>query len=170
VLVSKGCEKFGNIRQKMEDAMTMNIEERLQNLEDIVEITRLKARYCDAVDCGWDRPLNDANGVASLFTPDGVWEAGKYGRAEGREAIRELFKTSLYPFAFHRISNPSVKVDGDTATGKWHILVAHIIEGQSVWVGGVYNDRFVRTEEGWRFKELNVTIAFTGEQNWQVEK
>jgi hypothetical protein len=150
--------------------MTTILEQRLHVMEDVLAITELKARYCVAADCGWDRPLNDADGMAALFVPDGVWEAGGYGRAEGREAIRELFKSSLYPFGFHTVSNPDIKVSGDTATGKWHMLVAHIVDGHSSWLGAIHNDEYVRTPEGWRLKTVKVTIAFTGDQPWEVVK
>jgi hypothetical protein len=146
----------------------MTMEERLQVLEDVLAIKELKARYCDAADCGWSRPLNDADGMASLFVTEGVWDAGGYGRAEGRDAIRELFRTSLYPFAFHMVTNPAIKVSGDTATGKWHMLVAHIIDERSLWIGAIHNDEYVRTPDGWKFKAVRITLAFTGEQHWQV--
>ena len=148
----------------------MTMEERLQVLEDVQAITELKALYCDAADCGWARPLNDADGLASLFVPEGVWEAGGYGRAEGRDAIRELFRTSLYPFAFHMVTNPIIKVSGDTAIGKWHMLVAHIIDEHSLWIGAIHNDEYVRTPYGWKFKAVKIALAFTGEQQWQVAK
>ena len=61
------------------------LERRLQRLEDIEEISKLKARYCNFVDGGWDRPTHDYDGVASIFTDDGVWEAIPTIRAETRE-------------------------------------------------------------------------------------
>ena len=51
--------------------------ERLQTLEDITEIARLKAAYCEAVDGGWDRRTHRGEEVAALFVDDGVWDAGK---------------------------------------------------------------------------------------------
>jgi SnoaL-like domain len=97
--------------------MGMTVEQRLQILEDIQAITELKASYCNAADGGWDRPSHDADKVASLFVEGGVWDAGEIGRGEGREAIRALFNGfKRFPFAFHRVSNPVIKVQGDTAT------------------------------------------------------
>lgn len=153
--------------------MSMTMEQQLQVLVDIQEITNLKASYCNAADCGWERPSNDADTIASLFVTDGVWDAGSFGKAEGREAIRQKFKADLYPLGFHNISNPIVKVDGDTATGQWHVLAPCIYnpaDNQSIWIAGIYNDEFVRTPEGWKFKKLHVTIAFTGTnaQGWDV--
>jgi hypothetical protein len=152
--------------------MGMTVEQRLQILEDIQAITELKASYCNAADGGWDRPSHDADKVASLFVEGGVWDAGEIGRGEGREAIRALFNGfKRFPFAFHRVSNPVIKVQGDTATGEWHVLVPITFEGnQDIWAGGIYNDQFVRTPEGWKFKSLRFTRAFTSKnaQGWKV--
>jgi hypothetical protein len=140
------------------------LEKRLRLLEDIEEISKLKARYCNYVDGGWDRLTHDYDGVASIFTEDGIWEAGNRPelRGETREGIREYFKAAQnISLAFHRITNPIIEVNGDTATGNWHVLVALTHpNGESVWIGGVYNDDFVRTGEGWKFKKLSFTFAF----------
>jgi len=34
----------------------------------------------------------DADGIASLFTEDAVWESPALGRFEGRDAIRNFFR------------------------------------------------------------------------------
>ena len=147
--------------------MSTSLEARLGILEDVQAISELKAVYCNAADGGWDRPTHDADAVASLFVEDAVWDAGEAGRGDGREGIRALFKSfQRLPFAFHRVSNPIIKVDGDTATGEWHLLLAiSFSEKEEVWVGGIYNDEFVRTPQGWRFKSLQFTAAF---QNTRV--
>jgi hypothetical protein len=62
---------------------TQELEKRLQTLEDIETIKRLKARYCAMCDAGYD-----SDGLAGLFTEDAVWDGGSFGRFEGREAIR----------------------------------------------------------------------------------
>lgn len=152
----------------------MALEERLQIQEDIQEIIRLKASYCNAADCGWSRPSPDGDMVAKLFVPEGVWNGGAFGQAAGHEAIRALF-TSLkdISFAFHCITNPIIKVNGDEATGTWHLLSpGTMAANQSIWIGGTYNDEFVRTPEGWKLKNLSLTVAFTGthEQGWDVSK
>ncbi len=145
----------------MTEKLTM--AQRLRRLEDIDAIQKLKARYCNYCDGGWDRPTHDYDGVASLFVEDGLWDARPLAPlAQGREAIRDLFKGfQAAPFAVHYVTNPIIEVDGDTATGQWHLLLA-ITQGddqQAFWVIGIYNDEFVRTPEGWRFKALRFTPA-----------
>jgi hypothetical protein len=154
--------------------MKATVEERLRIQEDIIEIAQLKAAYCRNADCGWNRSRPDAEGVAALFIEDGVWEAGSFGRAEGRKGIFELFTTSRDAFGLHCISNPVIKVNGDEATGEWNLICPGIVGpgNLQIWIGGTYTDRFVRTAEGWRFKHLKVTIAFTSvnEKGFDVNK
>jgi SnoaL-like protein len=51
------------------------IERRLQALEDAEAIRNLKARYAALCDHQYD-----ADGIASLFTEDAVWESPALGR------------------------------------------------------------------------------------------
>lgn len=152
--------------------MKTTVEQRLQALEDIQEIAHLKAYYCNAADCGWDRPHCDSDAVASLFVEDGVWDAGVMGRYGGREEIRAMFKSlTNFKVDFHIIGNPIIKVNGDTATGQWHGLFPLVKgdEDQAMWIAGVYNDEFVRTPHGWKFKQLSLTLAFTGKSDHTFE-
>jgi hypothetical protein len=149
------------------------LHRRLQNLEDIMEITRLKAAYCDAVDGGWDRRTHNGEAVASLFVDDGVWDVGGgAGRGEGHGGIVNLIDSfQRMPFAFHRVSNPVIHVNGDQATGKWHVI-AYLCQpdGTPVMFFGVYNDQFVRTPQGWKFKSLGCSTAtLTGlHEGWSM--
>ncbi len=100
----------------------MNLEElknRLETLEVVEAIKKLKARYCQCAD------ERDAAGFANLFTEDGVFEGGTFGRGQGRAGIvtflRGVQQQSL-PFALHYVMNPIIEVQGDTATGQWYLL------------------------------------------------
>jgi SnoaL-like domain len=136
---------------------------RLQNLEDIMEISRLKAAYCEAVDGGWDRRTHNGEAVASLFVEDGVWDAGRIGgRGEGRQGIIDIINSfQRMPFALHRVTNPDIRINGDEATGKWHII-AYLSQpdGTPVMFMGTYRDKFVRTPQGWKFKQLGGKAAY----------
>lgn len=134
--------------------MSKTIEERLKVLEDIQEITKLKASYWNYCDggSGWGHPSHDYNGIAELFVEDGVFEVVRGPRFEGREAIRAFFKAQqAIPFAIHCGMNPIVEVKGDMATGQWHLILP-ITQAddpkQACWCFAVYNDEFVRTQDG----------------------
>ena len=118
---------------------------------DYIEIQNLVAKYPYALDSGAD------NGYmyADLFAPD-----GSFGRAQGREAIalmgRDHFKEQGPNYARHFQANAIIEpTPGGGATGKQYI--ANIYFGEDgkptvVGTGGHYEDVYVKTPNGWRFK------------------
>ncbi len=144
--------------------MKTSIEERLQIQEDIQEIIKLKAEYCRNADVGWDRGKPNAKVIESLFVEDGVWDASTYGGGDlcrGRKEIFEFFDSGRNFFGIHYAINPIIQVNGDKATGQWQLFCPGTAGEDYLWIGAIYDDRFVRTPEGWRFEEIKVTIAFT---------
>lgn len=143
------------------------IEKRLRTLEDIEAIKRLKARYCAYCDDHYD-----AEAIAGLFTEDGVWDGGLFGRYEGSEAIRAFFQgaSQMIPFALHYVMNPIIEVEGERARGTWYLFQACTFgEGsQAVWGAARYNEEYVRVGGEWKFQHLTVTSSFWTpyEQGW----
>jgi len=145
----------------------VSMVDRVRVLTDLGEIRDLKARYCRLVDSGYSTAGDDANAFADLFASDGVWEAAGE-RIVGRNAIRERAARSRR-FRFHLASNPIVDVDGDSATGRWHALVAITgSDGLAAWLAGTYDDTFVRTSDGWRFEHVRFSVAFNApyDEGW----
>jgi hypothetical protein len=155
-----------------EDGSPMTSETRLQRLEDRQAIANLKARYVDAADGGWTgERAHDGDTIASLFVEDGVWDAGEMGRGVGHAGIRAYFAAvDGFPLVFHHTSSARILVEGDLARGRWHVMVPLIDDGVSKLLIGIYDDRFVRTPEGWKFVELRFTPASTIDlpAGWQV--
>jgi hypothetical protein len=150
----------------------MTSETRLQRLEDRHAIANLKARYVDAADGGWTgESAHDGDTIASLFVEEGVWDAGEMGRGVGHAGIRAYFAAAEdFPLVFHHTSSARIHVEGDEASGRWHVMVPLIDGGVSKLLIGIYDDRFVRTPEGWKFRELRFTPAATIDlpAGWQV--
>lgn len=145
--------------------MRSTLEERIQAIEDVQEITNLKARYLKGCNGGWDRPSHDADLVASTFAQDGSWEAQGFARLNGRDAIRNAFRgfAELAPFAFHTVSNPYIEVTGERAFGEWHLTeVFTDAQGREFWAGGVYSDHFVRVDDHWLIASLSLAYAYSG--------
>jgi hypothetical protein len=62
----------------------------------------------------------------------------------------------------HLVSNPEIEVDGDTATARWGLVDTVIIQKADLVVRGasVYEDRYVRTAEGWRIQHTGYKRLF----------
>ncbi|WP_051361728.1 nuclear transport factor 2 family protein [Solimonas soli] len=144
--------------------MDKTLEQRVQALEDQQAIVRLKARYVNLNDGGWGGVGTHrfAAEVADMFVEDGVWDGRpNAGYAEGRDGIRELFERfTAVPFIVHYVTNPLIEVDGDAATGHWHVLVtATMPDREALWTLGTYAEQYVRTAQGWKFKTLRFVAA-----------
>lgn len=143
--------------------MSVSLEQRIQRLEDIQAIAALKAHYVNLNDGGWKGPTHQwPDAVADLFVPDGSWDgrpAAAYAR--GHAEIKELFtEFRSVKFILHYITNPLIEIDGDTASGHWHALMTMTgPDDQAYWALGLYIDTFVRTDEGWKFKDLRFEPA-----------
>ena len=148
-----------------------DLARRIQVLEDIEAIKKLKARYCAYCDNNYD-----ADGIAALFTEDAVWDGGAFGKHQGREAIRTFFRGApkIFPFAIHQVMNPLIEVQGERATGSWYLFQpATLAEGnQAVWLAARYQEEYVKAGSEWKFKQLKVHASFMTpfEQGWAKKK
>jgi hypothetical protein len=141
----------------------MNLEDlarRIQVLEDIEAIKKLKARYCAYCDDHYN-----ADGLASLFTEDAIWDGGEHlSRNVGREAIRTFFQGSpnRLPFAIHHVTNPLIEVHGDTASGRWYLFqpCTRADGNRAVWLAAQYDEEYVRVDGEWKFRRITITPAF----------
>ena len=108
------------------------LEERVDVLESKEAIRSLKIEYAMACDDGYDQDR-----IAECYTEDGVFDAGEFGRHEGREAIRTLFdgQEEVFQFAMHNVLGHSVNVEplADTATGSVFLLQPCTVEE---WLAG----------------------------------
>ena len=117
---------------RFDPARLERIERRLQVLEDAEAIRNLKARYAALCDNQYD-----ADGIASLFTEDAVWESPALGCFEGRDAIRNFFRgaSGIFSFAIHYSLNGHIEVDGDTARARWYLFMPCTVAAgnQAMW-------------------------------------
>ncbi len=137
-----------------------DLESRLRRLEDIEEIKQLKAKYCRFCDEGYD-----PDGIASLFTEDGVWDGGRtFGLAEGRSAIRKHFDGagSRISIARHQVMNPIIEIDNEFATGHWLLFqpCTDAASGKAVWLAATYTDRYKKVYGRWFIDHLSIEVAF----------
>jgi ketosteroid isomerase-like protein len=124
---------------------------------------RCSTQYGNSIDAG------DGDGFADLFTEDATLELGPL-RLEGQAAIRE-FAHALEDdqVSSHVFSNIVIDVeDPETATG---ITYLTLYKGKSAGgkpimpvpdpaMVGHYEDRFQRTDEGWKIAERRAVVKF----------
>jgi len=119
-----------------------------RDIADRFEITALAGAFADAA------MTRDYDRFAALFTEDAIWRippiADFTGRAEIRTGIERLQGSWDY---FIQHAHPgSVRVDGDTATGRAYIAeYGRMRDGSAHLNYSLYHDRYRRTPDGWRF-------------------
>ena len=79
---------------------------------------------------------------------------------ELEEAVR--FALGNYQATHHHIAGVEVDIEGDTARLRANLIATHIQEGPSFVVGGVYRERLVRTEDGWRIVHHQLDAIWMG--------
>jgi hypothetical protein len=126
--------------------------------DDQLEIKQLVSRYAYALDTGANNGLD----YADLFAADGEF-VGSRGTTRGRDALAELgrlgFVEGRKPAngVAHFIMNHVIAPAPGGAAGKQYMVLVNIGEnnqpgGQFSNVGGHYEDQYVKTPQGWRFK------------------
>ncbi len=137
--------------------MKDSFEQRLQRLEDLVEINELFIEYGRALDDG------DLERYVSLFSQDGRIDLGPIGRAQGRHDIRRVMAQALEGLvgsSFHLITSPQIALAGDTATATVMWTVIHQdAQGQpQVTMIGKHHDDLIREHGRWRIALRRGTI------------
>jgi ketosteroid isomerase-like protein len=133
----------------------------LQHLIDEREIVRVALTYCRALDtCDWDL-------LATVFVPDATARLGSPAHLTGSDEIIDRCRSALSPLELsqHLVGNHEVVVDGDSATHRCYLHAQHVrasVGGEPNYiVAGRYEDRFVRTGDGWRIAHRDLVTMWT---------
>jgi hypothetical protein len=127
--------------------------ERLVSDADHVQLARLVTELSWRIDHG------RADTVHELFAEDGVMHLGE-SPLSGRKAIgdwgRNLVDEPTYPGIRHVATNMRFAAEGDDAAVGTTLLTAYLDQGDGwartlPFMVGEDEDRFVRTDQGWRF-------------------
>src|SRR5262249_39711444 len=121
------------------------------------EIRTLRMRYHYLINEG----LLDR--AAEIYTEDAhvLWATA--GEARGHKEIVALFKTlpNQSDFVKHFVSNHIVTLTGDDeATGLAYVDARYAGQGQSYLIAGKYDERYRRTDDGWRISETILEVYF----------
>ena len=136
----------------------MTLEQRIQRLEDIEDIRRLRNRYHASLN------ENRYEQCRSLFTDDAVVELGYLARYEGIDAIDRGFRAMGERDRFfikQFIHSHDVEVDGDSGTGTSYLEARYCRFGVSYVVAGRYDDVYARVDGVWKFKAMIAELFYT---------
>lgn len=133
----------------------MHWEKTVQRLADEAEIRNLIAQLAHLAD---DGALGD---YIQLFTEDAIWGGGGQPLRRGHDSILEGAKTRRASgvvgpgsTARHVVTTSVVHVTGETAKARsvFHFYI-NIDQQPTLAAMGVYDDTFVRTNDGWRLSK-----------------
>ena len=119
-------------------------------MNDVQQIQQVISLYSEGCSLGdWDQ-------VVACFLPDGTWEVPARGMAiRGHGALRAAMAGFVAGFDyFTQINAPAIiSVTDGTATARSLIRESgrYRDSDQALEVTGIYEDRLVRTAEGWKF-------------------
>ena len=149
--------------------MSDALAERIDRLESIEAIKKLKHLYMNYCDLGYP-----PDKLGRLFADDAVWTSKDFGHHRGRPAIEAFFGgiSAQIVFAAHLAMNFIIDVDSDCGTGKWRILMpcTMVEDDQRVsrWILGDYDEEYVRFNGVWLFKKIdflaNYNVRF--DESW----
>lgn len=140
----------------------------LAEVRDRLAIADLVHAYAQRVDG------HDGDGVAALFTEDGVLTIrAKVGEAEptgvrrGRGEIAAAIAGMDYRVTCHMVGNHQAVVEGDQATGETRGVAHHVVgppgdDVDRVWYLR-YLDSYRRTPDGWRIATRDLWLDFTAD-------
>jgi hypothetical protein len=127
----------------------------VQDLVDIRACEQLKYRYCRLLD---QKRFDE---LGELLVEDcSVSYGGGAITLQGRASVTAYLHNAMGNtriLTSHLVSHPEIEVDGDVATASWALVdvVIHQDAGVAIRGASYYDDRYVRTDAGWR-------IAHTG--------
>lgn len=146
------------------------VERRVQAIEDIQAIEDVMSAWHMGCNGGYDGiRTHKVDELVELFSEDGSIDAGSvtaravpHGKAELRAYLEKFSGDgSLIPRAFQMTFNHVTKVDGDFATQRSEAIAMLVMRGEPVMNMGIYNNDFVRTEQGWKLRTIRLKLTVT---------
>ncbi|MEY2402373.1 MAG: hypothetical protein QOJ08_2484 [Ilumatobacteraceae bacterium] len=114
----------------------------------------------------WALDTKQFDELRSIFTSDATGML--HGVAcDNVDAIIERISGALTRLdaSQHLIGNHQVRIDGDTATCRCQLQSQHVKRGteggETYLIGGTYEDRLIRTADGWRISHRTMAETWT---------
>jgi hypothetical protein len=130
--------------------------------QDYLDIQQLVSSYAYALDGNID---NGAT-YASLFAPGGIFDRP---RTEGRDNLAALANREPHgaKYVRHFITNHVIEPSPGGAIGREYAVIVDIDENGEpgrIFLGGRYDDEYVKTPQGWKFKMRTFTPSRVDER------
>ncbi len=146
--------------------MSKTVEERVQTLEDMESIKKLKASYCYWVDAGIAGDASQMDELIAHFTDHEPWaDFGPFGVHKGKEAVAAFFRevvAGTLSYSAHMVSNPIIEVDGSKGKGRWYVDVPCTLRGaeRPLWLQAQYEEEYVKEGGEWKWKSITARFDF----------
>ena len=156
-----------------------DLETRIQHLEDLEAIRRLKHYYyCHCVDRAVAGDTSAIEKTISRFADDIVTDFSGLPLTEGKEAVSAFYAQGVPSFlswSQHRVMNEVIDIDGDTAKATWYIdCPADLRSGNplgidgSGFIGGRYEEEYARIDGVWMWTKITalLDVQKSFQENW----
>lgn len=126
-------------------------------MSDVRAIEELKYRYLRLLD------TKDWDAFADCFVPEATGDYAGLVFAD-RAALVDYMQANLpaHVATMHHCHHPEIAVDRDAATGRWYLHDKVISTEWNLVLEGaaIYDDRYVRTPDGWRIAHTGYVRTF----------
>ena len=146
----------------------MSEDPRLRLLLDRAEISDLMLAFGAALDAKDWQAYGEVFAEDASFTILGQTRRGREAIIAGPERDLERFDALQHFSCNHRIA-----VDGDEARASHYLLAVHVPDAAEpaahADIGGRYDCHCVRTTEGWRFAEVELSVLWSAGSRFEIE-
>lgn len=138
--------------------------------EQYLAILNLEGEYART----WDTA--DAEGWASLFTHDGVFEMAAAGKItatsfKGRDELSAFCRSINESYqGLHFIHSPSLTIEDSNAKGWINFEFRAQHQGIPTMVCGFYEVKYIKTSDGWKIDFRNETVVQRDNEFYGIPK
>ncbi|EJU15012.1 MULTISPECIES: nuclear transport factor 2 family protein [unclassified Sphingomonas] len=158
------------------DERIAELERKIERLDDIEAIKRLRWRYSRACDDD-----NNVDLLLPMFTEDAevVLNPPFSGAHKGHAALEAMYRDNArvngVRWTTHYYLQPLINVSGDgqTAEASWYLWEPATMDfpdasNEGVWLAGEYFDRYCKIDGEWKFTriEINIRLMASYDKGW----
>ena len=160
-----------------------DLKERLQQLEDLEAIRRLKHYYySNCIDRTLGGEKSAIEETISRFTDDIVADFTGFPLAEGREQVVDFYVRAvplILSYSQHYVFNEVIDITGDSAKGLWYLNCPVMFTEASPLgretpglIAGRYEEEYVKEDGVWKWRRIVALLDVMGptEELWNGAK